>query len=286
MLRTHRRAPLLRTHPVGGMLLDAILQTTSRWPLDRLHGIARCAQPLVRATYRRRVVEDNIRYAFPHADSVRLVREFYAGASQAAVEVLRLLELAEAELRDRVTFEGAEALDEGNAVLLMAHHGNLIWSICALSTVIAAPVFTVYKPPHVDAMDNLLLRLADRFGLTLVPANEIRQQVLKRRQKRPVWTLVADQRPGGRDRHTVRFCGRDTAFFRGPERLARAMKWPVFYLSCQRTAPGRYHCRIEKLADPPHDRGTVVEAYVARLQKDIDQAPADWLWSHRRWRGP
>jgi len=238
----------------------------------------------MRAAYRRRVVESNIKYAFPDADTNGLVRGFYAGAAEAAVEIVGQQAMDHAELRERVTFEGAEALNAGNAVLLMAHHGNLVWAVCALATVIEAPVFTVYKPPHVEAMDNLFLNLAARSGVTLVPANEVRREVLKRRQERPVWTLVADQRPGGRDRHTVPFCGRDTAFFAGPERLARAMKWPVYYLSCQRVDRGRYHCRIDSIAEPPHERGAVVESYVAKLQADIDESPADWLWSHNRWR--
>lgn len=265
-------------------MLDSILKTTSRWPLDRLHGGVRLVEPLMRATYRRKVVEDNLRQAFPDDDTAKLVREFYSGFCQAWVEVVRSLGIDVAELGERVTFEGAEALDEGNALLLMAHHGNLIWAITALARRVEAPVAIVYKPPHTPAVREHLLAVAARFGLTLVPVKDMRREFLKRRHERPVWTLVADQRPGGRDRHTVDFCGRPTDFFAGPARLAKALKWPVYYLSCQRLGPGRYHCRIEKIADPPHDRGTIVEQYVAKLQADVNQAPADWLWSHKRWR--
>ena len=265
-------------------MLGSILETTSQWPLTRLHGGVRVVEPLMRATYRREVVEGNLKQAFPNADTARLVRGFYTGFCQASVEVVRSLGMDASELRERVTFEGAEALDTGNSLLLMAHHGNLIWAITALAGEIAAPVAIAYKPPHTPAVRNHLLAVAARFGVALVPVEDVRREILKRRHERPVWTLVADQRPGGRDCHTVRFCGRDTAFFAGPERLARALKWSVHYLSCQRLGPGRYHCRIEKISDPPHDRGAVVERYVAKLQADIDQAPADWLWSHKRWR--
>ena len=265
-------------------MLGSILQVTSRWPLARLHGGMRVVEPLMRASYRRRVVEENLKRAFPDADTAKLVREFYAGFCQASAEVVRSLGMEATELRERVTFEGAEALDKGNALLLMAHHGNLIWAITALAGEIAAPVSIVYKPPHTPAVRSHLMAVAERFGLSLVPVKDLRRAFLKQRQERPVWTLVADQRPGGRDRQTVDFCGRETAFFAGPERLARVLKWPVYYLSCQRRGPGRYHCRIDKIADPPHQRGSVVEAYVAKLQADVDQAPADWLWSHKRWR--
>ncbi|MDE0419310.1 MAG: lysophospholipid acyltransferase family protein [Gammaproteobacteria bacterium] len=265
-------------------MLDSILRTTSRWPLARLHGGVRLVEPLMRSTYRRKVVEDNLRRAFPDDDTARLVREFYSGFCQASVEVVRSLGMDATELGERVTFEGTEVLDEGNALLLMAHHGNLIWAVTALASQVEAPVAIVYKPPHTPAVREHLLAVAARFGVTLVPVKDMRRELLKRRRERPVWTLVADQRPGGRDRHTVEFCGRETAFFAGPERLAKALRWPVYYLSCQRVRPGRYHCRIEKIADPPHDRRSIVEGYVANLQADIDRAPADWLWSHKRWR--
>ena len=99
-------------------MLDSILNTTSRWPLARLHGGVRFVEPLLRATYRRKVVEDNLRQAFPHDDTAKLVREFYSGFCQGWVEVVRSLGMDVAELGERVTFEGAQALDEGNALLL------------------------------------------------------------------------------------------------------------------------------------------------------------------------
>lgn len=265
-------------------MLDSILHTTSRWPLSRLHGGVRLVEPLLRATYRRKVVEENLERAFPNEDTAALVRDFYGGFCQAWVEVVRSLGMEPAELNERVTFEGAEALNGGNALLLMAHHGNLIWAVTALAGEIDAPVAIVYKPPHSPAVRDHIQAVAARFGVTLVPVKDMRREFLKRRHGRPVWTLAADQRPGGRDRHTVEFCGRETAFFAGPERLAKALKWPVYYLSCQRLEPGRYHCRIDKIADPPHDRRAIVEGYVAKLQADVDHAPADWLWSHKRWK--
>ena len=49
----------------------------------------------------------------------------------------------------------------------------------------------------------------------------------------------------------TRLCGRRTAFHLGPERIARALKRPVYYLSCRRSTPGMYHCTVERIAEPP-----------------------------------
>ena len=265
-------------------MLPALIETASRMPIDRLHQFGHDLRPLLRLAYRPEVVARNLAYAFPGRDAEALTDGFYTAFAEVCMEVLRALSMPPEELRERVTFQGAEALDGGDALLLLAHHGNLVWALVALAGEIAAPVSVVYKPPHLAAMSDLLVTIAERFGVTPVPVKELRKQLVRGRQKRQVWALVADQRPGRKGR-VAQLCGRDTRFFTGPERMARALKCPVYYLSCERTAPARYHCRIEKIAEPPYGLDiSVVARYAESVQADINRAPADWLWSHDRWR--
>ena len=144
----------------------------------------------------------------------------------------------------------------------------------------------VYKPPHGAVLHRMLEAIAARFDGTLVPLRQVRRTVLRCRQESGVLVLVADQQPGAAERREVEFCGRQTAFFAGPDRIGRALGWPVYYLSCRRTGRGRYHCRIEKLAEPPYEGETagIVDRYAARLEADIRRAPEDWLWFHKRWK--
>ena len=265
--------------------LPRLIEVASRLPVERLHQFGRDMRPLLRRTYRPAVVVRNLGLAFPRADAQALADDFYTALAEASMEVLRALSMPPEELRERVTFEGEAALDDGRAILLLAHHGNLVWSLVALAGEIAAPISVVYKPPHLPAMGDLLVTIAARFGVATVPVKALRRQLVAQRQQRRVWTLVADQRPG-RDRRMAQLCGRETAFYSGPARIARALKWPVYYLSCERIAPGRYHCRIVPVAEPPYgDDAEVIGRYAACVQADIDRAPADWLWSHDRWRG-
>ena len=266
-------------------LADTLIRTASQMPLDRLHNLAEdIGEPLARLAYRRQLVQRNLRQALPTTATRPLEQAFYATLAQVVVEVMRCLSMTAAELRERVTIEGAEALNDGPALLLMAHHGNLVWAVAALAGRLRVPLSVVYKPPHIEAIRHALLAIAQRFGIEPVPVKKVRRALMKSRQSTRIWTLVADQRPG-RDCCYATLCGRRTAFFKGPERIARAMNWPVYYLSCQRTAPGRYRCVIERIAAPPYEAfGQVTRCYAEKLQADIDQAPSDWLWSHDRWR--
>ena len=268
-------------------MLDAILRTVSRMPVERLHVLARDLAPLAGLGYRPRLVAANLARAFPEADAKALAREFYGRLAEECVEVVRMLAMGTEELLARVRCEGEEALREGNAVLLMAHHANMCWAVAALASRVPASVSVVHKPPHAPAMRKMLLAIAERFGVELVSVKDVRRRLLKKgAQRGRLWTLVADQRPG-KDYHDVEFCGRQTPFFLGPERIARVLGWPVFYLSSERCQSGSYRCRVEKIAEPPYEEevGVIVERYVAKLQADVDHAPADWLWSHDRWRG-
>lgn len=265
-------------------LLDSIIRTVSRMPLGRLHVLAQDMNALAPLVYRRRLVQANLTHAFPTADTAALAKGFYFGFAQVCVEVVRAMAMDADELRTRVRCEGAAPLRDGNALLLMAHHANMIWAVLALASSIETPVSIVYKPPHAPAMRKLLLDIAARFDVELVPVKDVRRKLVQRRRRNRVWTLVADQRPG-KDCCYADLCGVRTPFFLGPERIAKALRWPVYYLSCQRTATGRYACRVQKIADPPHDEpGAIIHRYAALLQADIDHAPCDWLWSHDRWR--
>lgn len=266
-------------------MLDTIIRSVSRLPTQRLHWLAQdLAAPLARLCYRRSLVYRNLARAFPRQHTGALAKAFYAALAEVCVEVARARAMSAGELRERVTFAGAEPLNSGSSLLLMAHHGNLVWAVNALACEVSTPVSVVYKTPHIPEMRELLLGIAERFGVDAVPVKEVRRQLMAHRGQHRVWTLVADQRPG-KDRHYAELCGRRTAFFKGPERMARTFNWPVYYLSCRRLAPGRYRCVVERIAEPPYDRpGEVIERYAAKLQADIDAAPGDWLWSHDRWR--
>ena len=265
-------------------MLGSVIEAASRARLDQLHRLAdHVGAPLASIAYRRRIVAKNLARAFPQADQEALTDAFYRSFAQVCVEVVRALAMEPAELRRRVAIDGAERLNDGG-LLLMAHHGNLVWAVTALASGLRVPVSVVYKLPHLPAMRGLLLAIAERFDVDPVPVKALRKRLVAARQQQRVWTLVADQRPGD-GCHATRLCGQRTAFHLGPERIARALKLSVYYLSCRRTAPGMYQCAVERIAEPPYGaEGCVVEAYAAKVQADIDHAPADWLWSHDRWR--
>ena len=57
----------------------------------------------------------------------------------------------------------------------------------------------------------------------------------------------------------------------------------------RRVSKGHYAVRLHVLVEPPYeseDDLQVVERYARRLEAEIRDNPADWLWVHNKWKYP
>jgi KDO2-lipid IV(A) lauroyltransferase len=130
-------------------------------------------------------------------------------------------------------------------------------------------------------------KLRSRFGSRLVPAKDLLPDILKRRDIVRAVAMVADQEPmTSEHKYWTHFLGRDTAFYMGPEEIARVTRFPVFFIAMRRTARGHYEMEFEPLADAGQvgPSGALTERYARRVQQQIHAAPPDWPWSHKRWK--
>ena len=245
--------------------------------------------------YRRHVVLANLSASFPEWDDAhreRVIRDYYRGFADMLVETLRSLRLSPEELRQRVTLRNPEMVrDEiakGKPVLLVAaHQANWEWMLLALSAHLGVPVDAAYKP-LVDSWAEVEMRkLRSRLGARLIPAPELLGDIIRQRNAPRAIAMVADQEPVTSERkHWIRFLNRDTAFFLGPEEITRATKYASFFLRLKRTARGHYEVEFVALARAaePLQPGDLTERYARLVEEQIRAAPADWPWSHKRWK--
>jgi len=126
-----------------------------------------------------------------------------------------------------------------------------------------------------------------RFGSRLVPAQDLLPDIIKRRGLVRAVAMVADQEPTrSEQKYWTRFLNRDTAFYLGPEEIARVTRFPVFFIAMRRTARGYYEMQFEPLAMGAQSlpAGALTERYARRVEEQIRCAPSDWPWSHKRWK--
>ena len=245
--------------------------------------------------YRRELIEYNLGLAFPDAGPAeisRLRHRYYLGFAQMFMELLKGSAMTAEEFRARVTIRNVELatgyLERGSPVLLVAaHQCNWEWMLLALSIELGWPLDAAYKPLVDSRAQREMLKLRSRFGSRLVPAQGLLADIIRRRAVVRAIAMVADQEPVTSERkHWTRFLNRDTAFFMGPEEIARVTRYPVLFVAMRRTARGQYAMEFQPLAAArePLEPGELTERYARLVEQQIRAAPADWPWSHKRWR--
>ena len=269
----------------------------ARAPLRALYGFASFIGWLTFRffPYRERVVLENLRKAFPSFSEAQLrevMRAYYHGFAQMLVEIIKGVRMPAAELCRRVRIINLEAprtfLAQGQSVLLVAaHQCNWEWMLLALSLELGYPVDAAYKPLVNAWAEKEMKKLRTRFGSRLVPAKDLLADIIKRRDVVRAIAMVADQEPTTSEhKYWTRFLGRDTAFYVGPEEIARATHFPVFFIAMRRQARGYYEMEFQLLAGRGEAGrpGELTERYARLVEQQIHAAPPDWPWSHKRWK--
>ncbi|HEX5460760.1 MAG TPA: lysophospholipid acyltransferase family protein [Steroidobacteraceae bacterium] len=245
--------------------------------------------------HREDVVRANLSLCFPELDETAMRdirRRYYAGFADVLVEVIKSATISADEIRRRVRIVGLEQpqalLAAGQSVLLAAaHQCNWEWMLLALSVELGHPLDAAYKPLVDSWAEREMKKVRSRFGSRLVPAKELLADIIKRGKTVRAVAMVADQEPTTSEhKHWTRFLNRDTAFYMGPEEIARVTRFPVFFLGMKRTARGFYELRFEPLCTPGESlrSGELTERYVRLVERQIRAAPPDWPWSHKRWK--
>lgn len=273
------------------------VRALARMPLTALYGITGFAGWLAYRVvpYRAQLVHDSLARAFPDftEDQLRAVRRRYClGFAQMLAELVKGAGLAPGEIRRRVRIVNLEEprslLAQGQSVLLVAaHQCNWEWMLLALSLELGYPLDAAYKPLVNPWAEREMGRLRTRFGSRLVPAQELLPDILKRHGAVRAVAMVADQEPTKSERkYWTRFLNRDTAFYMGPEEIARVTRFPVFFIAMRRRGRGYYEMEFLPLAAPGQamPAGTLTERYARLVEEQIRAAPPDWPWSHKRWK--
>jgi Kdo2-lipid IVA lauroyltransferase/acyltransferase len=269
----------------------------ARIPLSVLYGFAGLLGWLAFYVYpyREHVARENLAKAFPDFDEGQLravIRRYYRGYAQMLVEIIKSVSLPAEEIRRRVRIVNLEAprslLAQGQSVLLVAaHQCNWEWMLLALSLELGYPLDAAYKPLVDNWAEREMKKVRTRFGGRLVPAQDLLADIIKRRDVVRAIAMVADQEPTTSEhKYWTRFLGRETAFYMGPEEIARVTRLPVFFIGMRRIARGYYEMEFQPLsaAGQTLPSGALMEAYARLVEKQIHAAPPDWPWSHKRWK--
>ena len=244
--------------------------------------------------YRKKVVMENLRQAFPEkteAERIRIAKKFYHNFIDSLVEVIKLISANESWLHKRFTVDSSvlnEVYATGKSCQMhLGHTFNWEWGQIVLTALTKFKILVVYMPIGSKLFEKLFYRLRTRTGNVFLPAPEMREAIIPHLSSQYLLGLVADQCPGNmQTSFWIDFMGRPTPFASGPEKGARSGHLPVIFASIDKPRRGYYHATMKlacmDAASLPE--GELTAEYVRYLESVIRSRPDMWLWSHRRWK--
>lgn len=249
--------------------------------------------------YRRRVVRENIAYSFPdksEAERQAIERKFYHHLADVAVEIVYGYKRTREEMREHIVFEDGEGLarlaqERGGCICMIGHMGCWEWfPACQRHFdelgVVAGSVYRRQKNKRIDA---LLLRMRLHHGGICIEKQRLLRELIRMRRdgEKVVLGLIADQKPRPEvTKHYTEFLHQRTGWLDGGEVLAKKFDYPVVYAHIACTARGQYKVKFETLSLQPKEtaEGEITRLYAEALERNIQEQPEQWLWTHKRWK--
>jgi KDO2-lipid IV(A) lauroyltransferase len=248
--------------------------------------------------YRKAVVLQNLRNSFPdksESELQNIAKGFYRNFTDVLIETLKSITISKEEILKRVHLINPELVielsEQGKSTLVLASHQcNWEWCLQASDAILPVQVDAVYQHIKNPKFDQLMKETRGKFGARMVHMNHTVRHVIKHRHETVLQAIVADQSPGWRERKAwVNFLNQDTAFFQGIEKIAEMRDMTVFYVQMKRIKRGHYQLTFHPLGKPPYTPeylacNPIIKNYAEAVEKAIQEAPSDWLWSHKRWK--
>ena len=268
-------------------------------PMGFLYGVSDFIYLLLYkiASYRVKVVRENLRTAFPDKSGEELKKiekAFYHHLCDYFLETVKALTISDEELRRRYVIKNPELVqeiaDSGQSVFLYgAHIGNWEWLTALPLYFPKVPVHTFYQPQKSVFADHMTLSVRTRRNIIAVESQKgFRHEVSCKRDNYVHMTLVlGDQCPHiDAKKFWFDFFGKDTPFLVGPSHMANKINVALVYPSYTAYKRGYYEVEMKLIERNPKDIEPIVatKRFAALLTDDLYRLPQLWLWSHRRWK--
>lgn len=244
--------------------------------------------------YRRDVVMQNLRLAFPEksdAERLRIAKQFYRNFIDTFIESVKLITMSKKQIMKRSTCDVErvnELIAAGKNIHLMAGHqfnwefGNLM-----LSLNLRIPFVGIYMPISNQSLDRIFYNIRKRYGTILISAPDFKSKMHQVFSRQYLLGLAADQNPGHpANAYWMHFFGRPAPFLTGPAKGAVKNNTAVMLVGFEKVKRGYYHFSMQELAEDGsrHSPEELTLLYKKGLERIIRRDPANYLWSHRRWK--
>ncbi len=244
--------------------------------------------------YRKEVIHSNLIISFPEKleeEITDITKKYYKNLCDSIVETIKMISITQKELEKRMccNWELFDSMTQQNrnGQAYMSHQFNWEWGTLICNWHVPRRFTGLYLPLTNKAFDKLLIKIRSRAGMKLVRVQNMQNEMAAIQNDKTLWGFIADQNPSDPKRVSWNdFFNRKTAFFKGPEFVARRYNNIVYFGEFIKIKRGYYEIKMKLAFENPREtkEGELTEAYVRFLEDSIKRQPENWVWSHRRWK--
>ena len=250
--------------------------------------------------YRKRVVQENLRKAFPNfakTELEALEASFYSYLFDLMVENIKSFSANTQFWLGHVQITGLDVLlttaKKQNALLVLPHYGNWEWSgvFGHLLKQQGVETYVIYQPIKNSFLNKKMYETRLSLGVKLMSTKEVKEnmETLHNGSQPFVVALIADQSPGSAyNSYWTHFLNQETAFAFGPEYFSKKYNIPLVLAHIRRPKRGFYELHFSSLVQQEQiqslEHGAITEMMVQAFERIILEDPSFWLWSHKRWK--
>jgi|TARA_B110000881_G_scaffold55699_1_gene47512 KDO2-lipid IV(A) lauroyltransferase len=267
------------------------------WLLHLESSIVACVMSTI-GGYRKKVVLSNLNKVFGKEKASKLAKGFYRNFCDITVESMKLFTVSDKSLINRVEYssKGLQLMNrlyDDNRIVILAGGHMASWEMYAVtfSQKIKFDSMALYKKLSDPIIDKEMRISRERLGLKMVEISECKKWMENHMARSENTRLTVgfgfDQSPPKANTSWwTKFLGVDTAVYFGIEKWAKDYNAAVVYGAVKRVGRGRYSVdfRLVKEHVLDSEKGEVVDRCLGELEREIREAPSDWLWSHKRWK--
>ena len=248
------------------------------------------------APYRKKMILTNLKLSFPEkseAEIKQICKEFYKNLSDILLEGIKGFSMSGDQIVKRYSIEKNPLIEKLQAhgksfIVTTAHLANWEWGVSATGLYFNHRVLGVYKKLTHPDINKYIEESRSLYNITLSEMSDTAKLLSTKHNLDPfALVLIADQRPSNpRKAFWTHFLNRETAFFYGAEKFSFDYNYPTFFFNIIRVKRGYYRVEIDALCENPANlkKGELIKRYRDKLESAIRKRPAEWLWSHNRWK--
>ena len=293
------KSPLLKRlrHRLRVPLIKLLFSLFPRFSLVTLHRIGRLIGWLIWLFNgeMRKISEQNIENCLPELSPIerqKLIRQSLIETGKTMLEVPFLWHGDEASFDQAIRqVHGTEVLQEalasGKGIVAFAPHLGA-WEVAGLYLSKNFPMVTMYKPSHIDGLDDLIRVGRTRFGTSLAATDLTGvRQLLQGLKKGSLVGMLPDQDPGNNGGEFAPFFGIEANTMTLANKLLNKSGAIGIFCIARRLKNARgYVIQISRASDDiaSNDVHKAITAMNADLEKVILQSPEQYQWSYKRFK--